>query len=69
MSETDHELLSTAAAARMCSKPESTLRYWRYLGTGPRSFKVGRSVRYRRDDVQSWLTRQYEQNARGDGAA
>ena len=35
--------------------PIATLRYWRHLGTGPRSFRMGRSVRYWRTDVFAWL--------------
>ncbi|MEP6817391.1 MAG: helix-turn-helix domain-containing protein [Marmoricola sp.] len=38
--------------------PEATLRYWRYLGTGPRGFRVGRSVRYWRTEVALWLEEQ-----------
>jgi predicted DNA-binding transcriptional regulator AlpA len=35
--------------------PEATLRYWRHLGTGPHSFRIGRSVRYWRTEVLAWL--------------
>lgn len=35
--------------------PIATLRYWRHLGTGPRSFRIGRSVRYWRTEVLHWL--------------
>ena len=35
--------------------PLATLRYWRHLGTGPRSFRIGRSVRYWRTEVFAWL--------------
>jgi hypothetical protein len=38
--------------------PEGTLRYWRHLGAGPRSFKIGRHVRYWRADLIVWLTEQ-----------
>lgn len=38
--------------------PVATLRYWRHLGSGPRSFRVGRSVRYWRTDVLHWLEQQ-----------
>jgi len=38
--------------------PVNTLRYWRQLGCGPRSFKVGRHVRYWRTDLILWLTEQ-----------
>jgi len=38
--------------------PEGTLRYWRHLGSGPRSFKLGRHVRYWRADLILWLSEQ-----------
>ena len=38
--------------------PLRTLDQWRYLGKGPRFIKVGRHVRYRRDDVDRWLDQQ-----------
>jgi hypothetical protein len=31
------------------------LRYWRHLGTGPHSFRVGHRVVYRRDDLHTWI--------------
>ena len=49
------ELLSMAEVSPIVRAPVATLRYWRHLGTGPRSIKVGRSVRYWRSDVISWL--------------
>ncbi len=39
------ELLSLQEACTLLRVPEGTLRYWRHLGSGPRSFKVGRHVR------------------------
>jgi predicted DNA-binding transcriptional regulator AlpA len=35
--------------------PEKTLAEWRYKGTGPRYFRVGKHVRYRWLDVEKWL--------------
>ena len=55
---TDDELLSVAEAAAIVRAPVATLRYWRHLGTGPHSFKVGRSVRYWRSEVIAWLEEQ-----------
>ena len=49
------DLLSITEVADLVRVPVATLRYWRHLGTGPRSFKVGRSVRYWRTDVLHWL--------------
>ncbi|MBA2768586.1 MAG: helix-turn-helix domain-containing protein [Sporichthyaceae bacterium] len=35
----------------MTGIPEATLRFYRHQGTGPRSFKLGRRVMYREEDV------------------
>ncbi len=47
------ELLTLAEAAELLRAPVATLRYWRHLGTGPCSFRLGRRVLYRRDDLLS----------------
>lgn len=52
------ELLSIAEVAEIVRTPVATLRYWRYIGTGPHSFKVGRAVRYWRAEVDDWLKEQ-----------
>lgn len=41
--------------------PEATLRWLRHMSRGPRSFKVGRRVVYKRADVEAWLEEQYQQ--------
>lgn len=51
----DDELLTIVEAAALVRAPVATLRYWRHLGTGPHSFRVGRAVRYWRGDVLAWL--------------
>lgn len=62
------EILFTAQVSRETGIPEATLRYWRFQGTGPKSFKLGpRKVAYLRRDVEAWLDAQY--NAEGDPAA
>ena len=60
-----NEIDGTKAVAAYMSTTESTLRYWRHIGVGPVSFKVGRRVAYRRSDVDAWLAIQYDQTARG----
>ena len=52
------EMLTLQEACRFLRVPEGTLRYWRHLGAGPRSFKIGRHVRYWRTDLVRWLTEQ-----------
>jgi len=56
----DHELLTIDEAADLLRTPIATLRYWRHLGTGPRSFRLGRRVLYRTDDLHTWITEQHD---------
>jgi hypothetical protein len=44
----DDELLTLQEVADVVRVPLATLRYWRHLGTGTRSFRIGRRVRYSR---------------------
>jgi len=50
--------LTTAEVAELCRAPVETVRYWRHMGRGPASFKVGRRVLYDADDVERWLAKQ-----------
>ncbi|AGP64918.1 hypothetical protein OEM_33830 [Mycobacterium intracellulare subsp. yongonense 05-1390] len=59
------DIMSTAGAAQLLGVSEGTLRYWRYMDQGPRSFRVGRHVKYRREDVEAWLENQMATTARG----
>ncbi len=52
------ELLTITEAADLVRAPVATLRYWRHLGTGPRGFRLGRRVLYRRDDLHDWIAQQ-----------
>lgn len=49
------QYLVTDEVAEMCRTSANTVRFWRHVGKGPRSFKVGRRVLYDRNDVESWL--------------
>lgn len=50
------ELFDQSALAALLNRSESTLEKWRVRGEGPAFIKAGRSVRYRRRDVDAWLT-------------
>lgn len=52
------ELMTLKEVAELVRVPEATLRYWRHLGIGPHGFRIGRSVRYWRNDVIHWLDEQ-----------
>lgn len=45
--------------------PLGTLRYWRHCGEGPRSYTVGKRVRYDPADVRDWFEAQKSSTARG----
>jgi excisionase family DNA binding protein len=49
------DLLTMGEAAALLRAPVATLRYWHHLGTGPHSFRLGRRVLYRRDDLDAWI--------------
>ena len=48
--------LTTAEVAELCRTSPETVRFWRHVGKGPKSFKVGRKVLYGIEDVEAWLT-------------
>ena len=56
--------LTTAEVAELLRTPSETVRYWRHIGKGPRSFKIGRRVLYAVEDVEAFLD-----EARKAGAA
>jgi len=56
-------LLKVPEVAVMTGLPESTLRFMRATGYGPRSARVGRRVMYRESDVASWIEEQFAADA------
>jgi len=48
-------LLTITEVAELLRAPVATLRYWRHLNAGPPSFRLGRRVLYRREDVRAWI--------------
>lgn len=51
----DEPMWTLAQLAEYLQIPEKTIRNWRVSGAGPRGFRVGRHVRFRRADVMEWL--------------
>ena len=58
LNHANDEMLSIEEAAAFLRVPVATMRYWRHLGTGPFSFRVGRHVRYWHTDLVLWLAEQ-----------
>jgi len=56
-------LLKVPEVAVMTGLPESTLRFMRATGYGPRSARVGRRVMYRENDVASRIEEQFAADA------
>ena len=54
------ELLTITEAAERLRTPVATLRYWRHRNIGPRSFRLGRRVLYRSDDLRAWIAARYD---------
>lgn len=53
--ETSESLATPSQVAEFLQVSELTVKTWRYTDTGPAFLRVGRHVRYRWDDVLSWL--------------
>lgn len=52
---TDNDAMNDKAAAPYIGTTAGTLNTWRYLGKGPKYYKIGRRVVYRRADLDAWL--------------
>lgn len=52
---------SIEALADELHVPVRTVYAWRHRGLGPRGYKIGKHVRFRRADVEAWLERQADQ--------
>jgi excisionase family DNA binding protein len=58
------ELMTVQDVARYLRVPVGTSRNWRVTGDGPPAARIGRHVRYRQADVESWVA----ERVRLDGA-
>lgn len=63
------DLLGVRAASALLGIPEATLRYWRHAGQGPESFKLGRRLVYRREELERWIAQQEKATGRGGRTA
>ena len=60
MSPQSSQILLVPDVAQRLRIEESTLRWWRHVGKGPRSFKIGRRIAYYLSDIEAYEARQYE---------
>jgi excisionase family DNA binding protein len=67
MSESENELLTPIQAAEFLGVSKNTLCVWRSLGRYNVPYiKVGRLIRYRKNDLKEWLERRYRKNGETD---
>jgi excisionase family DNA binding protein len=50
-----YPLIPTSEAADILGLQPNTLEKWRLSGEGPTFVRVGRSIRYRRQDLAEWI--------------
>lgn len=62
-------LLTTAQVAELTGIPAATLRFWRFNSTGPASFRLGRRVVYRSEEVTRWLAEEEARTTKGGNGA
>jgi excisionase family DNA binding protein len=58
--EHEDRLLGVDELASYLDVPVKTLYAWRYRSEGPPALRVGRHLRYRWSDVQSWIQQRIE---------
>jgi len=63
MNTQNYDIIDEKAAAAMIGFSRAQLQKWRWQGTGPSYFKVGRVVRYSRAELTLWLETQRRQTA------
>ncbi len=62
------ELLTLEEAADYLRKPVDTLRYWRKLRRGPSAVRVGRTLLYRKAELDRWVREQEREQEVARGA-
>ena len=63
------EFITQPDLAQKLGRSLSTLRYWRHIGDGPKSFKLGGRVVYKVEDVEQWIEAQYNDEPTGQRAS
>lgn len=71
MSETiaDSPFLNTQDLADLLKTTKNAVHILRHRGRGPKGFRRGRNVLYRRTDVEAWLQAQEDADVLGQRAA
>lgn len=62
------ERLTLQEASEYLNIPTNTLRWYRTVGTGPKSYRLGGRVFYDRQDLDEWANAEKHATARGGAA-
>lgn len=65
---TTQTYMTLAEVAEVCRTTPDTVRYWRHIGKGPKSFKVGGRVLYVAAEVHAWIEQMRLEQQTGDVA-
>lgn len=60
--ETQTAMSSLMTLPEMCEElgiTEATAYYWRQIGKGPKGARLGKSLRYKRSEVEAWIDEQF----------
>jgi predicted DNA-binding transcriptional regulator AlpA len=61
----ENEILLIEETSELTRLPQATLRFYRHRRHGgPKSFKLGNRVAYKRSDVEQWIESQYAETGR-----
>ena len=52
------DTMTSKEAAGYLRTSDAVLQQWRYLGKGPKYYKLGRKVIYKRTDLDAWMESQ-----------
>ena len=53
-----NQLMTALQVAERLQVPIATVHNWRYRSIGPKGFRVGKHLRFDRNEVEAWITEQ-----------
>ena len=62
------KLLTESQVADILNLRVATLRRWRWIGVGPKFFKIGAAVRYHPEQLRDYLAKQVRSSTSDPGA-
>ena len=57
------EILLLEEVSELTRIPVPSLRFYRHAGKGPKSFRLGNRVVYKKADVEAWIEQRYNAEA------